>query len=111
MSDQAPKSTIEVVLGFVKDLIETAWPAAAVMLWNYEETKVDAAKAETQDTQVKLQVEKNHESVDQKYQGSSDSDIVNAIPGVSNSPAETVASSQPSSDAKPDGSGDTKSRS
>jgi hypothetical protein len=81
MANEPSESTTKAILEFIKDLINTIWPALGVMLWNYEETKVDAAKAEAQDTRVQLQVEKNHETIDEKYVDKSDLDVINDVIG------------------------------
>ena len=65
------------ILDALRKFIEEWIPALAVALWSYEEAKVDQAKSETEQAQVALQVEENHESVDQKYVGVPDSDVVN----------------------------------
>lgn len=52
-------------------------PAIAVALWNYEEGKVDQANASKELAEERLEIEKNHESVDQNLAGKSSNDIVN----------------------------------
>lgn len=65
------------LVDLIKFIIEQMAPAVAVALWNYEESKVGQARASQELAEVKLQLEKNHESVDAKYLGKSDLDVVN----------------------------------
>lgn len=65
------------LLKLLKELVEEFAPALAVALWNYEESKVDEAKNEALDAKVNLELEKNHESVDEKYKDCPDIAIVN----------------------------------
>lgn len=64
-------------LNAVRKFIEEFAPALAVMLWNYEEAKVGEANNEKTKAQLELQIEKNHEAVDQKYIGRDDFAILN----------------------------------
>jgi hypothetical protein len=68
---------MDAFLNALQKLIETLAPALAVMLWNYEETKVEQADNAKADAQLELKLEKNHEAIDSKYADSSDADIVN----------------------------------
>ncbi len=54
-------------------------PAIAVMLWNYEESKVDLYKNEALKSSVDLELEKNHEFVENS--GVSDASIVDSAAG------------------------------
>jgi carbohydrate-binding DOMON domain-containing protein len=65
------------IISAVKKFIEDNIPAIAIAFWNYEEGKITAAKNETDKVKTELQMEKNHEAVDQKYAGKSDTDILN----------------------------------
>lgn len=68
--------TLNEFLLWLKKLIEETAPAIAVMLWNYEESQVQEAKNEALDAKVNLDLEKNHESVEQKYHDCPDIAIV-----------------------------------
>lgn len=63
-------------LNALRKLIETIAPALAVMIWDYEQAKLDEAKNDARDAAVQLQIEKNHEEIDAKFAGKSDADIV-----------------------------------
>lgn len=65
------------IIAAIKKFVEENIPAIAIAFWNYEESKITAAKNETDKVKTELEVEKNHEAVDQKYSGKSDSDVVN----------------------------------
>lgn len=55
-------------------------PALAVILWNYQESKIEQAKNETLDAKVKLELERNHVEVDKANANLTDMDVVsNAI--------------------------------
>jgi phage I-like protein len=62
----------------LKALIEEFAPTLAVLLWNYEEAKVDEVKNEVRKANVQLEMEFNHETVDKENSGKSDADIINS---------------------------------
>ncbi len=61
----------------IEELIEKFAPAIAVLFWDYEEKKVDEAKNEALDSKTILELEKNREKINEKYDGDSDLDIIN----------------------------------
>lgn len=90
------------LLAWIKALIEELAPAIAVMLWNYEERKIEEANHKAMNAELKLQLEKNHDKVDAKYADKSDVDILNdAIEsgggqsGSSNEADQSTASGDP----------------
>lgn len=68
--------TFDDFLKAIKAIIEEFAPTLAVILWNYEEAKVDEAKNETLDANLKLELEKNNETINSKYVNSSDLDVI-----------------------------------
>lgn len=60
-------------LKFVEALI----PALAVMYWDYQKSVLNHQADLVRDAKTKLEMEKNHEAIDQKYAGKSDLDILN----------------------------------
>lgn len=66
----------EAFLKAFKKFIEQVAPALAVILWNYEEAKIEDAKDETKEEQLELTLELNHEKVDQENSGKSDLSII-----------------------------------
>lgn len=69
--------TVAQFLELLKQIIEEAAPALAVMLWNYDQSKIDQAKMQTNKVLMELQLEKNHNEIDEQNSGKSDSDIIN----------------------------------
>src|SRR5579884_2404874 len=93
-------SLIVSILGDAWKFAQDNMSALGLLLWNFEEARVQSAKAAADKAQTDLQVEKNHESVDQKYSGKSDADIVNDAVingGGSGGQLETDPGTQPAS--------------
>jgi len=63
-------------LNALRKLIETFAPALAVMIWDFQQEKLDEAKTDARDAVVQLQIEKNHEAINEKYAGKSDADVL-----------------------------------
>ena len=64
------------LLGIIQKFIEDNWSGLAVLLWGYEEGKIAKEQSATRELQTELQIEKNHEAVDEKYSGVADVDVV-----------------------------------
>lgn len=65
------------LLDFIKQFCKDNWQALAALFYNYEEDRVDQAKADAERANEQVQIEKNHEAVDAANAGKSDADIVN----------------------------------
>ncbi len=84
------------ILDAIQKFIEESLPALAVLLWNFEESKVNEEKHKTLDAQVNLELEKNHEEINTKYANSSDLDVINdAISECNRGQSETDSPTEP----------------
>jgi hypothetical protein len=64
------------LLGQLWQVIKDQMPAFLLSLYENEETKIRRVQAEKAEVELKLKEEQNHEAIDQKYSGKSDSDIL-----------------------------------
>lgn len=94
--------TLQEFLTWIKGLIEASAPALAVILWNYDQSKINEANNKTLDAQVSLEIEKNHESVIASNANKSDLDIVNdaIVSGSGQSCSSDKENRQPDSGTK-----------
>lgn len=71
-----PKTPLVQVLEWLEQFLRNNWSGLAVLLWGYEERKVDAAKQAQADAVLKQKEAENESAVLKKYDGMSDADVL-----------------------------------
>jgi hypothetical protein len=75
-SDPVPQSPWIVFLTWLERVVKENWSGLAMILWGYEEKKVEGAKQETETAKLNEALVENENQVLKEFAGKSDSDIL-----------------------------------
>lgn len=76
-------------INLIKSIIEEFAPVLAVALWNFEESKVAAAKQDQKTAELKLKEAQNEKDVKDSVSGLSDTDVIDKLTGNGSKPKDS----------------------